>query len=180
MKLDLRTFKIEKAALKPSGLDQRSQIAQPYLDVEASALVASDSYVLAIVPVEIEEGDASGPVPTAALIEARKRTKRRKGQRQGVSQIALNGRAEVEDGEVSFKRPEIGKFIDWKKVADEKKGAPLAVFGLNPHKLVQVAEAMGCDRRGFLRIEVYGPLKPIHVSHANGARGVVMPVRIAD
>lgn len=176
MKLDLRKFKIEKAAARLSGFDRRIQIAQPYLDVEAEALVATDSYVLAVVPVEIEEGDASGPVPTAALTEARKRTKGKNAH----SQLTLNGRAEIDGGEVSFKRPEIDKFIDWKNITKGDSSKPIAVFGLNPHKLAQVAEAIGCDKDSFLRIEVYGPLKPIHVSHSGGGKGVVMPVRIAD
>jgi hypothetical protein len=174
VRLNLRQFKIEKASQTRGG-GSRPRIAQPYLDVDAQVLVATDSYVMAIVPVEIDENDVSGAVPTAALAEARKRTKGKGAH----SEIRLNGRAEIADGEVSFRRPEIEKFISWQEIADNKPGEPIVVFGLNPFRLAQVAEAMGCGKQEALTIEIYAPRKPIHVSHGNGARGIVMPVVVS-
>lgn len=61
--------KIEAAA---ATRDVRAYINQPWLDVERQRIVATDGHILAIVPIETDEGDASGPIPTEAIKAARK------------------------------------------------------------------------------------------------------------
>lgn len=173
MKIDLRKFKIEKAASKNT---LRTVIEQPYLDVDAKVLVATDSFMLAVVPVEVEEGDTSGPVPVQAITEARRRST--KDNPQG---IALNGRAEVDSGEVSFKRPTLGQqqFPAWAKIADENRGTPIAEFGVSPFLLARLAEAIGVGKNEAVKISVYGPLTALGVETMDKkGRGILMPVRL--
>src|SRR4051812_10454668 len=50
--------------------DARPMLKGVYLDVETSTLTATDSYMAARVPCEVEDGDESGCIPVAALKEA--------------------------------------------------------------------------------------------------------------
>lgn len=173
MKLDLRRFKIEKAAGRS---DYRPAIAQPYLDVEEKVIVATDTFMMAIVPVELDDGDTSGAVPTQALVEARRRTTKTKPQG-----IRLNGRAEVGDGDVSFKRPaENSPFPAWRTIADKKRGKPVAEFGINPFFLARLAEAIGCVKDEAVKVTYYGPTESLVIEPLRSTgRGVLMPVRIS-
>lgn len=63
MKLDPR-FKLTLAV---STDDHRQHITCAHLDVEAKLLVATTGHFAAMVPVTVEPGDRSGPVPIEAL-----------------------------------------------------------------------------------------------------------------
>ncbi len=77
---------------------------RPYLDAKHSALVATDGYILAYVPVEILPDEPSGHLPPVSLRNARK-----------------YGRAVVEEGfvttpdEAAFKRLILGGFPKWEQ-----------------------------------------------------------------
>lgn len=68
-------FKSEHAVmpeLVASKEASRPALTKIHLDAEKSQVVATDSYMLARFPVELDEGDTSGPIPVDALKASRK------------------------------------------------------------------------------------------------------------
>lgn len=61
--------RVEKAV---SSDRDRWALSQPWLDVSAKAMVATDGRILAVVPVEVEEGDLTGHVMKDVMVKARK------------------------------------------------------------------------------------------------------------
>ncbi len=184
MKLD-PAFKIEKAC---SADRTRPVLTCAYLDVENRKVVATDSYVLAVLPCEIEEGDTAGLIPSAAFPALRKASKHEGGT------LAANGSARVvdpfEQTSQDFPRPD-GQYPDWQRLcalpepSADDGGAnatmgPLAEFGINVAELAKLAAALGSDT---VRIKVFSPLKPLHVSPVgSGSRpdafGIAMPFNL--
>lgn len=170
MKLDLKRHKIEKAA---SEDEMRPAIAVVYLDVENERLVATNSYVLATVPVEIEEGDVSGNISLDTIAEARRRQPRKQE-----AAVTANGEAAVsfKGGTATFERPDT-TFPTWETLM-EKQGAPIVRFGISASQLSALAAALGTDG---VEIEVYSPMKGIHVRalEVTDAVGLIMPILLA-
>ena len=150
MRLD-PAFKIEKAC---SADKSRPVLTSCYLDAEASVLVATDSYQLAVVPVEVEDGDVSGLVPAAALSAWRKAS-----TRSIPAGLSANGSVEVRGSEqsASFPRPD-GQFPDYGRLCQPP------------------APNVEGDGAGFFPAS----LKPIVVHNGgHGEVGLVMPIRQA-
>jgi hypothetical protein len=178
MQLD-PAFKIEKAC---SSDQSRPVLSCAYLDAGEGKLVATDSYALAVVPVELEEGDTSGLVPAAAFQAWRKAS-----TRTVPAGFSANGAVEVSgpDGSSSFVRPE-GQFPRWAELVGTPRDGgtgeelqPIAEFGIDAGLLARLAEAIGAGKHGHVRVKVYSPLRPIRVESMSGEGfGIVMPVRV--
>lgn len=175
MKVDLKKFKLEKAA---SRNDRRPVLNSAYLDTANSVLVATDSLGMAVVPVELAFDDTDGLIPVEALTLARKdQTK------DDLAEIAVNGRVSVRvRGErAEFDRADGDGFPDWKQFF--KRGQkPVLTLALSPKLLTQVADAVGANG-GAVKLDIFGPEKPIRVTalrSETGAKGIVMPVLLKD
>ncbi len=179
MKLD-PAFKVEKACSRD---ESRPVLTAAYLDSESSVLVATEnSYCLAVVPVEVEEGDVSGLIPAAAFSAWRKAS-----TRHVTALFSANGSVDVRgpDSSSSFPRPE-GQYPDWQRLVARPENeapevGPIAEFGIDAALLLRLAEALGTDRNHkHVRVKVYSPLKPIRVeSTITDAYGIVMPIRLS-
>jgi len=108
-----KRLKPEMVVECPEG--RRLEIQNVQLDVAGARLVATNGKCLLAVPVEIEEGDAPGPLPEAAFRESRKLGGR--GKRE--ARIECNGSAKIQTG-ASFPRPHFDvpeanrpQFPDW-------------------------------------------------------------------
>src|SRR5438128_6426814 len=69
-----RLPKLEKAASKD---ESREPLTHAYLDVERQELFATDSFIVARIPVAIDKGDKTGPVSAQALTQLRRLKGRR-------------------------------------------------------------------------------------------------------
>jgi hypothetical protein len=152
VKVDLKRFKIEKAASKD---ERRPVINNVFLDPANSVLVATDQYGMAVIPVrELAFDDTEGTIPPEAIQLAR--------ADQGKSdeaELTANGNVGVTlRGQlVEFERnPQA--FPDWTE-AMKTKGKPIATLQLSPKTLQQVAEAIGSG--SIVKLEVYDNGKAI-------------------
>jgi hypothetical protein len=145
----------------------RHHINNAFLDVDKSRLVATNGHMLACVPVEIEEGDATGFVSSDALKQARKGLK----TRDTLATIACNGSLRTQG--VTFERPPWRAAIEYEpakledgsanpKAHETKPGVPFPPYeqvmveysatdpdvvrvGLNAKYLLELAQALGAN-----------------------------------
>lgn len=176
MRLNLRKYLIERAA-DPKGL--RPALHCTWLDVEKKRLYASDSYIMASVPVEVDEGDVSGQIPLAATKQAR--TNQRKSRMSNAVIDAPEGTIEVAmlGGKMILNRGNDSK-PEFKKIMTPKaKTKPVLSIGLNAELAARLQAALGAKQG--LRLDIYGPLEKIHVTALGDdeAVGVLMPIRLA-
>lgn len=120
----------------------REHLAHVWLDAKAKTIVASDGWIMAAVPVEVEPGDVSGYIPVPAMAEARRR-----GRGAGpVGKLACrDGVCALENDEVVWKRPEAGTFPPWQDVLNTApvRGSRNTVsFRINPNLLIRAAEGL--------------------------------------
>lgn len=172
-----KNCKIEKATSTDST---RPAIGEPWLDVEAGKLVATNGRIIAVVPVEIEEGDASGYVTAEALKAARALV----GKHLPLA-IKANGSLALYNG-VTFPRPgvdDLGQFPNWKQVIPEKQEKPAIRIAFDVKLLSALCEAMGTS--GVI-LEASDDLTGIRVIPTGvsacqpgspQAFGVIMPLR---
>ncbi len=185
MKIDPR-FKIEKAASKD---DSRPVLMKVHLDAEKQRLEATDSYVLAVVPVELGENDdaTSGFIPHAALALARKAKYNPEPITVTADQVAVC----VDDATTTFERDNEGQFPNVDQLFDiDPPHHDELKIGIDPWKLVQAAEALGATRtRGVVHLSFtpsredsrkLDALRPLLVTVPGEpeAKAIVMPVRI--
>ena len=134
-------------------------------------LEATDSYVLAQVPVELDDDDTEGMIPVEALVEARTTPTR---------ELAVDGEIRIQGyGKLTtFPRPEMGKFPDTERLFSTED-SPVASVGLNAKFLAKLAEALGTDT---VRLDIMAPRKAIRVTPAsgNGGRGLLMPILVPE
>ena len=105
-------------------------------------LEGTDSYKLARIPVELDEGDTEGFIPLEAIQTARKLK---------VDTIRANGTVDIPTGTetaVSYSRPDVGQFPNTDALLDVE---PARIdgerwrIGLNPTLLAELAAGMGCE-----------------------------------
>lgn len=174
--------------LKTASKDKSRPILQHgHLDVERGVLESTDSYCLASIPVEIEDGDVTGMVPAEALIAYYKAIKAYK-----YSDLSLacgeTVTLETPDGTQSWKRPE-GQFPNVQQLIPEEDSRSNFRFGIDPRKLVQVADALGvetltlsfCRRTDAEEGQDIGyhpnNMRPLITGYGD-AVAIVMPVRV--
>jgi len=161
----------------------RPVLSCAYLNVEEGTIEATDSYMAVVVPVEIEDGDTSGLIPSEALSALRKASK------TVWRSLTANGEVTLEtaDGIQTWKRPE-GQFPNLRQLTpSEYSGFRV---GINPEKLYNLAKALGSETVtlefalqpsaeegegvGFFPSN----MKPLRVTAGSDAWGILMPVRI--
>lgn len=166
MKLD-KACKIESASEGKKGL--RLQLRDAYLDVEKNRVLATDGYVAAIVPVEIEAGDTSGYIPTEALTQARKAT----AKKADAIALMCNGSVTLPDNR-TFPRENLGTFPNVDLVIPKPETRNFTT-GLDVKLLVKLADALGTDYLD-LSYDTTSPYGPILVTpHSKQGTGVLMP-----
>ena len=180
-------MKMSKAKeLCVSGDATRPHICQAHLDVENKALIATNGHLLAMVPVDVQDGDLAGPVPVSALKHARKLAKRD-------STLVLQA-AEREvravDGSGTLRDRSANQFPPYANVLTSypESGEGFVTVALDAALLWDLAQALGCARKDDATVLLTFPqdtkqLGPIQVRRcepkhlADGSRGVLMPVR---
>jgi hypothetical protein len=196
MKLPKNAIIEAAASVDPS----RYVICDPYLSIEHKSVIATDGRCMAIVPVELEDGDVSGWLSEDALKAARKQA----SKLDGLAVLHCNGSLALNNG-ASFPRPNIPKegespmtYPNWKAVT-VPKGKNKHILAIDVDLLVNLAKAMGTSK---LRLEMaFEQCKPsdpspesfvcndsIRVtpcqsskkdSPVEGSYGVLMPMRVS-
>lgn len=175
MLVNLKAHKIEKVCAD----ERRPALAQPWLDVASSVLVATNGAALAVVPVDLELTDTDGPIPLLAL-DAGRRKARKDEIRGSASEISCNGTADVPAAHATFERPNVEEPLpNWHAMLEPPAPKHRLEVTLSPRLLWELAQALGAETGLTLRF--YGAEKPIHVRalHHDG-RGLVMPLRGRD
>ena len=140
-------------------------------DPTRGTLEACDTYKLARVPVELEEGDTEGLLTVESLKAAQKANRLR-------PRLSANGTADVPGGP-SFPRPEEGTFPNTATLIPE--GEIAFTVGINAKFLHELAQGLGVDavRLDFLKVgDEPSAVRPIQVRPIGGqGDGLIMPIR---
>lgn len=155
-----------------TGTDRRRPaLTDPWLDVKAEAVFASDSYIAARIPVHVDEGDSTGMLPMGALELFERYGDRADGIVCKPSSLSF--------GDYTIKRPKVDKHADINAViAKAQDKTPVFEIGLNAEFLAKLASAMG---HGTVRLTFTGPREPVIVEGLSGeAIGLLMPIQLAD
>lgn len=169
----LKHFRPEKAIDKDVG---RPELLNAHLDVERGVIEATDRHIVVRIPVEVEEGDVSGPVTADALTSSRRGTER----------VICEVDALVTDV-ASYRRPRpLSPFPDLTALIPEDEQVVWSV-GVNAALLFRLATAMGADEvvLEFTGVgDVEDKLRPVRVTplgkKSQGALGLLMPVRTGE
>lgn len=169
---------IEKVLSKDAT---RHAITETYLDTEngSGSLIATNGKALAVIPVELEEGDVAGYVVTEGIKQARKADKRAE-----FPSMKLNGNLKLSNG-VEMPRstlPTGTEFPKWRQVIPKDEGYAVE-FAFDAKLLYELAQAMGSDGVVIRYKADREPLlvRPTALAGCTpciGAKGVLMPVRI--
>jgi hypothetical protein len=157
--------KIEKIVSK--DLTKRIML-NPWLDVESSSMLASNNSNALRIPVEVQPGDVSGPVPVELIKEARKST----------CEIACNEDYCIGPNGVAYPR---GAFSAFPNVAALLiPGETTGQVSLNAKLLYELASSMGCE---VVKLRLQGDrvvLVTPHPSepHIVGAEAALAPYRV--
>lgn len=174
--MKLTQNEIERAAAKG---DIRPYMNHVHLDAAAQRLVATNGHILAVVPVEVEEGDTAGPIPAEAFPAARKAA----GSHFEPAMQA-NGSVVLQNG-ATMPRPsaaDIGPFPAWEKLVERFQPSGVSVT-FNAELLYELARALTPKGSKYgrvitLHLSASEPDKSaMKVEGANGAFGLLMPCR---
>lgn len=167
-----RNCLIEQCVIRQAG---RLAIDHLYLDIETAdgrrlgRLVATDGKALAVIFVEVDDGDVPGLVSTRALIAARELV----GTRATVELHCGVLRLVTADG-VSYPRPE-GDYPKWRELIPSR--AATTEITLDARVLSRLAAAMGTHA---VRLTLGNPRQPLRVmpldEDAPAADGVMMMI----
>jgi DNA polymerase III sliding clamp (beta) subunit (PCNA family) len=185
MKIDPR-LKLEKIA---GAKDMRHSLHNPYLDVGNKCVVATDGHKLVKIPVELSDGDTSGPIPLEVLKDARQR-------KLDNAEIRLNGDATLVDNTTGeplahYARPVDVEFPDYKRVIPGREGlgepgedAPILSIGLNARYLQELALALTTiggrgdnKKEPIVRLDFFDAARAVKVTVESEPDriGVIMP-----
>ena len=173
-----KTCRIERVASTDAT---RQAIQEPWLDVKAKVIVATNGRALVKLPVEIDETDTDGPITRTALAAARKVG----AKNEPASIVATAGALTCANG-VTEKRPDVGKFPNWTQVMPRDPGKIRLSF--NAVTLFDMATAMGCSDVVLEFNDATSPIKvlPSYSKSAWSippaspeAVGVFMPIRLS-
>ena len=165
-----KKYKLEKAVTK----DPLRESLQNIIILHKQA-IATDGYILAAVPVKMEDSDTLGLMSPDALKLGRKTTS---NAFDNIS-IALDGSQKLQDGTV-LPRPEGDHPDRLQSILDDAQKKRKYKFGINPTLLKDLSEAIGASE---VVLELAAPDKAIFVrplKNGNGEKGIIMPVRIRE
>lgn len=161
-----KKYQIEQAA---SDDFTRPHLHHMSFDAAKGTITATTGQMLAVVPVETEEGDVSGAVTIEALKAARK----------AKASLGLNGSQHIAGG-ASFPRPTDINFPPYEYVIPSFAGVETVSISFDPALLMALAKAIGCGGKKLgvtLTFNAKEPLAPIRIDHDGEAFGVLMPMR---
>lgn len=202
MKID-KKYTPETACLKPAKKDRhwRQNLQNVWVDTLERRAVATDGHILAVVPVEPDEGDTTGYLSPEALKAGRKDYKD--------ACILYPDADHITVGSTKYERPNPGEFPRYHQVFPEYKPQSetahqegMRTVCLNAELLLRIQKALGCDG---LRLHIPAPqltaydqekgkdgrhatimdairVEPQHVGHGSTSEGfgVIMPMRGTD
>lgn len=149
--------------------EMRPVLTAVRFDADKGTLAATNSYIAACVPCEVEEGDESGLIPAEAVREAKRNSLR---IADGKATLQLPG------GERTWKLIE-GTFPDLDKIIAETPALDYP-FGVNARLLADLSRAIAERDDSPAVLHPIHPHKGILVTSPNGASGVIMTVKLAD
>lgn len=177
----------ERVASKDAS---RPVLSKVHLDAdrkEGAQVVVTDSYMLARFPVELDEGDTSGPIPVEALKASRKPPTKYGGD----VAIRANSHVEVAQGETAYMTLPREELDYTFPNADQLIPSNLAEFrvGLDAAKLHALAKALGdetvilhfvADADGNPRGNRVVYVTTTHDPKGESADGILMPIWLAS
>jgi len=170
-------YEIELAA---SSDECREVITNIQLYKDNKCLVATDGKILAIVPVEVEDGEVNGPIPPQAFKSARKGiTKKQKEIDDVEIDIhCLEGELNIytkKEGVHNIKRPRDILYPNFKQVIPRNKAKHTIRF--NPELLMKLAKAIGSSESIVLEFnDEDSPIEVYSCDKTNEAFGVLLPI----
>ena len=171
MKIDIN-YKIDLAA---NPKENREALRHPYL--EGDQVIATDGHILAVVPIERDNNDTDGPIPSDAFKELKKAT-----GRGLVGEIECSVSIKLVNGLI-FDRPEVSQYPSWREVVPRENKEVLTTVSFNPELLLKLAKAIGSSYG--IKLVIYkddkedkGPMRVESNDNDNEAYGVIMPMRI--
>ncbi len=165
-----KKYKLEKAVSKDPLRENLHNII-----IQGKQAFATDSYIMAVVPVKMEKGDTPGLMSPDALKLGRKATL--KGFDE--IRIALDGSQKLQDGTV-LPRPEGDHPDRLQSILSDAQKKRKVKFGINVSLLKDLSDAIGADE---VVLELAAPDKAILVrplKDSNGEKGIIMPVRVKE
>ena len=173
MKLPNR--QIYKAVESTRGVRQILQT--PYLDTDASAVIATNGHILAYCPVELDEGDTSGPI-TAESIKAAIKQSPMTCRVDKMANIKANGSLILDNG-ASYPRETVGQYVDYKRVIPDKSQAEY-VISLDAKLLKDLADAINTPGSSIVKIHIKDNTSAFYVESDKDSEcyGVIMPCKV--
>jgi DNA polymerase III sliding clamp (beta) subunit (PCNA family) len=183
MRID-RDYRIWEATAKDDSRPMLQEVLIERTEERMSAIggryngvaVACDGFVLAIVPVWLDNEDVPGPVKADLLADAVKRWP----IKAGAPEIQL-GETEVsymsKTGRVTAARSSGGTFPDYRKIVPEKRYCKEKrkgqTFAINPKLLQRLASALGVTYPKFTVAKRFDPI--IIETHVGQGRELMVP-----
>jgi hypothetical protein len=156
-------------------IEERFNLVDPYLDVAAGVVVATDGHRLVAVPVETDPNDVSGYVSRELFKIARRKVK--------LGPAAIEDRAEIMTTGIVWPTEQAREFPEWRKVVprwDERTPGTVTI-ALNATLLKGLADALGGDGIVALTMKLdESESAPFLVRALGGERGelgLLMPCR---
>lgn len=169
--MKLPNARIEQATRKKDKV--RPQLNNMRLDVEQHTLAATDGFILALVPVEVDDGDTSGYITPEAIALARKTR---------ADSITADSALKLPDG-TQLPRPKDADMPQWPNVAVVIPPKPDHEPDLiiDTALLLRLAEALNDQSQKktatALKLWFSGRESPIYAEgNTVGAVGVIMPM----
>ncbi len=168
---------------------RRTAIREPYLDIKEGkgTLVVTDGRILAAIPVDVSDTDASGYLSAAVLKAGRK------ASRGEIADIGANGVATLADGSTMPRAGEAAdnNFPNWRAVVPDEYDETAIEIGLDALRLWQLAQAIGTQGVKLrFKLGADGPILVYPIScgkYADGApvvcpdaRGVIVPIKLPE
>ena len=170
-------YEIELAASKD---ECRQVITNVQLDKKNNCLIATDGKILAIVPVETDIDDISGPVSPEAFKNARKGVSKKQREDNAEINIACKQKELKVYGKndvTTMQRPNMNlNYPNYKQIIPRNEATIKIIF--NPEYLLRIAKAIGSSES--VTLEIVDELSPITVypnQKGNDAFGILMPLR---
>ena len=167
--------KIEKAAAVKGA---RYYLYDPYYDAETKQVIATDGYILAILPATNTDSQLSGPIPITAIKQARKLDKT-------ALQIDLSSteHAETMDS-MKAPRPDV-QFPDFKRIIKEPQEDDFTL-GIDAALLFKLSEALNNSKKSSVKLRFsrdsrgepdFNSSIRVEVNADDDRFGVIMPMR---
>ena len=165
-----RKYKLEKAVSKDPMRENLQNIF-----ITGDKAIATDGYIMAVVPIKAEDSDTPGLLSPDALKLGRK------SMPKGFDEIriALDGNQKLQGGTV-LPRPEGEKPQRLQSILSDAQKKRKFKFGINVSLLNDLSNAIGADE---VVLELSAPDKAILVrplKDNEGEKGIIMPVRVKE